>query len=90
MFYSSWQFFVQGGFSPQKNQVGLESLLGKQAQPLLDGVNGKGVVTVLIRVDIAMGTGQVAPGQDVKKKVGSIFGKGNGFFFASSIPCTAW
>jgi hypothetical protein len=44
--------------------------MGKQAQPLPDGVDGKGLSAMLVRVDITVGAGQVAPGQNMKKKIG--------------------
>ncbi len=42
---------------------------GKKRQPASDGINGKRPVPVLRLIDIAMGTGQIAFGQDVEKKI---------------------
>ena len=63
------EIFVQRRLSAQENNVG--SLLGvdKEIKPRTNRLNGQGLRTVLLWVDITMTAGKVAGSQDVEKDI---------------------
>jgi hypothetical protein len=69
-FDSQGKIRVEGGFSTEKNEIGCGGFIRKKGKPGLNRPDIKGIGSVLFLIDIAMDTGKVAFGQDMKKKIG--------------------
>ncbi len=54
------QVVVQGGFAAQNHQVCLSGFVFKKSKPVFNGLYIKRLVSMLVRVDIAMGARKVA------------------------------
>jgi hypothetical protein len=77
------QFPVERGFAAEENEVGFTCSAAEQFQPAFSDIQGEGFFAVLVGVDIAVAAIQIAAGCDVKKDVGSVPRKGDGFFHFS-------
>ena len=71
--YNLVKIRVQGGFPAEKNQVGIAGFIYKKLQPCSDGIDRKGIITVLHRINITMGARKIAFGQDMKKDINAMF-----------------
>ena len=89
LFDSQVKVWVKGGFPAQQDQIGLKRFGREQTQPVPDGVNGKGPVPMLRRIDIAVGTRQIASGQNMEKKSGRRLSKCHGLV-SHITPCIVW
>jgi hypothetical protein len=59
-------------FTAQKDDVGLDGPAGKQFKPGFGSCQRQGFIAVLVAIDVAVTSGQVAAGGDVKKDIGGI------------------
>ena len=53
--------------------------MGEKGQPPFDGVDSQGLAAMLIGIDVAMATAEIASGQDMKKNIPCVFTKGYRF-----------